>query len=365
MAYQTPFFLRKEDRELKTVKKNLIKFILTLCLLMTGFTGCSLKPGNTGLGVQNSLGKDEIFRIGNAVCTSKEYMLYLTNIQNQYEKVYGKEIWDISTESGLLRENVKQSALAKISQVKAMSLLAKNQGVSLNDEQKAMVDRAATIYYNSLSEKEKEVLKVDKDMIKDMYREYMLASLVYEQIVSTVNPEISDDEARIITVEHIFIRTYSMDGDVRRDYSDAMKGNCLEKANNLKEKASEGANFRELARQNGDLEEIEESFGMGEVDETIEEVAFSLGKGEISPVFETKDGYHILKCISTFDQKQTDENKIKLVEVRRKEAFEKSYDEFVNSLSKDLNEDLLEEIELIDDPDIKTSNFFECIDNLQ
>ena len=36
-----------------------------------------------------------------------------------------------------------------------------------------------------------------------MYGEYALAAKVYRQIVENVNPEISDDEARTITVEAI------------------------------------------------------------------------------------------------------------------------------------------------------------------
>ncbi len=38
------------------------------------------------------LGPDEVFRIGNGVCTVPEMMVYLTNTQNQYESVYGAEV---------------------------------------------------------------------------------------------------------------------------------------------------------------------------------------------------------------------------------------------------------------------------------
>ena len=62
----------------------------------------------------------------------------------------------------------------------------------------------------------------------------------------------------------------------------------------------------------------------------IEEAAFNLGTDEISGIVETEHGYHIIKCISTFDRDETDRNKIKIVEQRRKEVFNEEYSGFVD-----------------------------------
>lgn len=43
-----------------------------------------------------------------------------------------------------------------------------------------------------------------------MYREYALADKVYTFIIKDINPEVSDDEARTITVRQILIMTYSV-----------------------------------------------------------------------------------------------------------------------------------------------------------
>lgn len=42
-----------------------------------------------------------------------------------------------------------------------------------------------------------------QDLITKMYEEYALAEKVYQTIVENVNPEVSDDEARTITVDMI------------------------------------------------------------------------------------------------------------------------------------------------------------------
>ena len=81
--------------------------------------------------------------------------------------------------------------------------------------------------------------------------------------------------------------------------------------------------------------------------------------GEISKILETEYGYHIVKCINTFDREETDANKIKIVEARREEVFSKEYEEFIASQNKMINEALWEEITLVEDEEVKTSSFFD------
>lgn len=96
--------------------------------------------------------------------------------------------------------------------------------------------------------------------------------------------------------------------------------------------------------------------------QSFEEAGFGLGKGEISGVVETDYGYHIMKCISTFNKEATDANKIKIVEQRKDEAFGKEYDDFVKTLTKNLNKELWETVSFIHDDAVNTDGFFEVYD---
>ena len=87
--------------------------------------------------------KDEIFRIEEVSCSKAEIMVYLTNIQNRYESVYGSEILNTEIDGVTLEENVKETALANMAQVKAMTLLANKHGVTLTNEEKELVKEAA------------------------------------------------------------------------------------------------------------------------------------------------------------------------------------------------------------------------------
>lgn len=64
---------------------------------MALLTGCGrFDISNTKVVLTTGFDKDEIFRIETISCTVPEVMVYLTNAQNQYESVYGSEIWGAS-----------------------------------------------------------------------------------------------------------------------------------------------------------------------------------------------------------------------------------------------------------------------------
>ena len=328
------------------------------------FAACGSRDG-TRVVFTTGFGKDEVFRIEDESCKKDEIMVYLTTIQNQYESVYGEEIWNTALDGVTLEENVKETVLARIAQVKTMYLLAVDKGVELDAGETALVKQAAEEYYASLNDTEKELMGVTRDTVEKLYTEYALAEKVYAVLIKDINPEISDDEARTITVQHILLRTYTMDGAGRRvSFSETAKQATYKKACEIREMAVSGDyEFTELVSHYSEDSNITYSFGKGEMDESFESAAFLLETGEVSPVVESESGYHIIKCMSTFNREETDANKIKIVESRRKEAFGQEYDAFVETLAKNLNQPLWDGIELIHDENVTTDNFFAVYEN--
>ena len=74
--------------------------------MVTGLTACGGDDG-TKVVFTTGFGKNEVFRIGDESCSKAEIMIYLTTTQNQYENVYGTEIWNISLNGVTLEDNVK------------------------------------------------------------------------------------------------------------------------------------------------------------------------------------------------------------------------------------------------------------------
>ena len=325
---------------------------------MIVLTGCSEKK--TKIVLHTGFAKDEVFRVEEMSCSLSEMMMYLTTTQSRYEKVYGERIWETNLEGVTLEENMKDMVLAQLSQIKAMNLLAIQEQVELSTEEKSKVKEAADAFYETLSKEERKVLNADKDLIERLYREYAIANKVYYHIIKDVNPEVSDDEARTITVDHILIKTYSLDeNNQKQEFDSVQKREAFARAQEVLQKAQSGVSFDSLIATYNEDDQSQYSFRKGEMNLGFETTAFNLGKGEISDIVETEYGYHIIKCITTFNQEETDANKIVIVEKKREEVFGQRYSQFASELTKAVNEDLWTEISLIDEVEIDTSEFFD------
>ncbi len=347
------------------MKRNRLRKIAVLLLaaaILAGcLTGCKEDDGiGTKVVLTTGFDKDEIFRIESSSCTLPEIMVYLTNIQNRYESVYGTQIWSTNVNGVTLEENVKDIALAQIARIKTMNLMAEKYQVQLSEEEKAQAENAARAYYSSLNATEIEQMGVSEETIQSLYTEFALAQKVYQYTIKDINPEISDDEARTITVEHILIKTYALDGTGKKiEYTEKARQDAYQTACMVLKLARDGEDFDELIRKYSEDDKSTYSFGKGEMDQAFETAAFNLGSDEISDIVESEYGFHIIKCLTTFDKEETDANKIKIVEQRRKEAFGQEYDAYVATLTRNLNRELWDSVGFIHDDNVNTQNFFE------
>lgn len=348
-------------------KNSLYRRIAMAMLAALLVTGCQRSGETTGEAAEeptvvltSGFGRNEVFKIESMSGTLPEIMVYLVNMQEQYESVYGKEIWQRDLNGTTLAESVKDTVLANLAQVKAMNLLAQKHNVTLDEMEKQFAKEAAKEYYESLNETEIAVMQVNEEILAQMYEEYALANKVYEYIIKDINPEISDDEARTITVDYILIKTYTTDGTgAKIEYSEEDKEEARDLAEDiLRQAKEEGSDFKELVLKYSEGDKGTYSFGKGETEEGFEQAAFNLATGEISNLVETPSGFYIIKCLSTFDKDQTSANKVKIVEEKREEVFGEEYDAFAQGLTRDINEKLWESISLVDDEEVTTRQFF-------
>ncbi len=348
-----------------TIKLKKLLCIGIICTLLLPLGGCRILPrDDIRIVLTTGLTEEQVFRIDSEICSKTEYMVYLTNLQKRYEEVYGKNIWETEIPGSTMENEVKESVLRELEQIKVMKLMTGRYEVEITPEEEEKLIKVAETYFGSLSDREKEVLQVTKEDIYEMYREYLTAVKVNEHVMSGVNPEISDDEARIITVEQIGVRHYTLDKDGNRvpmDPAERMK--VYKKIKSAYDRASAGEDFGTLISEYNEVGQSKLSFGHGDVDEKYEAIAFELGQGEISEIFETEDGFFLVKCISTFDAEETAKNKEKIRERYKEEAFEAEYTSYLNKVTEEINEELWPELTILRDEDITTDTFFRTFDN--
>ena len=276
-------------------------------------------------------------------------LVYLVNAAKRYDAIFqgtDPEAFAFD-ETGGLTETIRESTLALAGQIKAMQLLAEETGILPEAEELEKCAACAAAYYATLTEADLIALDhVSQETIRAMYEEILVATRVYEYAVRDVNPEISDDEARTITVEVLRIG--------KRDNP----ASALALAQEAQKMLEDGEDFAAVQPLYNESETERLTFGTGETEDFPEEEAFSLETGEVSGILETESSYYILRCVSAFDRQATRANKERIVRMRRNEAFGELYDAFVEGLPVQLNTGAWEALEIPDGEDL-TSGFWD------
>lgn len=352
-----------QNKKATVLKETIMAVTMALAVLVpVTLTGCGNNK-KTEIVLTTDFEEGEVFRIETSSCMLPEIMVYLVNSENQYDRIFGSEIWQVPVGDKTMEQEYKETIIARIAQIKVMNLLAPQYEAELDREDEAKVKAAAKEYFETLNPDEIELLGVDEDIIFQLYYEFAVADKLYHVITDEVNPEISDDEARTITVKSILVKTYSTDEAGNRiEYTESQKQAVYARMQEAVQKLGEGTDFDVLAADyNEDVQE-EYSFGRGVMPEAFETAAFNLETDEVSDIIETEYGYHLLKCISTFNKEETDANKIGIVKQRKQEAFNQVYDAFVTTLTSNLNAPLWESVTYQKKESITTTSFFDIYD---
>ena len=325
------------------MKRKLVTLCLALALLSSSLTGCTI--GDTEIVLNtNSVGRRQIFSINGDKCTREEALLYLCNYQNIYGYAFGLNLWEQDTakleEGQTLEEYVKDVTLAELANIMCMSQLAEQQEISLTAEELDKVAKAAEEYYASLNKEERSYIGIDKNELKKFYEKYAIAQKLYNTLTQGVNEEVSDDEARVMRVQQIFVKSQ-------------------EKALLVQKKLENKEKFDSLASTYNEASVIEKNLARGELPKEVDDVVFHLDDGETSKMITTEKGYYFIKCLNKFDEELTEENKDNIIVKRRKEQFDDKFLAFIEKSQFELNERVWEEIKVDTSGNIKTSSFFE------
>lgn len=333
------------------LKKRIFGVLLLLCVggVMTGCGKGKVRMASAEIIFTGTLSENEVFRIEEEVCTLAQAKVFLVNEKNQYESSFGAELWKQKLDGQTFEDYIRSMAQDQLAQIKAMVLLAKREQVILEESEEEKVEKAAEIYFSSLTEEEIEILQVTQEEIRQFYEDYCLADKIYQKLTSQVEEEISDSEARVIVVQHIF---FEADNDKKSE--DQLRDRLLE----LKRQAEEGSSFSSLAAEYSEDPTIEYSFGRGEMEEAFEEAAFALSVGEISDVVETSSGYHLIYCVNDYDVEKTTTNKVTIMEKRKQAAFDRVYQEFAAGLVSEMNEKAWNKIRFDELAPVTTKSLF-------
>ena len=186
-------------------------------------------------------------------------------------------------------------------------------------------------------------MDVHEPDILEAYETYALAEKLYQTLTQGVEEEVSDDEARVIRVQQIYV-------------SDEQTAKKVQKLLN------DGDDFASIAGTYNEKGKVETTVARGDYPQDVENIAFNLDNDAQSDMIVTDDGYYFVKCLNKFEEQLTQDNKSNIRIKREKEQFEDTYQDFVDSSTFELNEALWSSITLDDTSDIQTDSFFDVYD---
>lgn len=313
---------------------------LALGCAMTLFTGCQIGKTKFVWREEKKISPKYLFSLDNVTCDLKQAKIYLCNYRNLYGNAYGIDLWQYDFGERSLEQYVKDVTLQQLSRIVCMNLLAEQMNVVLTEEELDLVFNAAREYYRSLTEEELAYMEVRESDISTAYRQYALAKKLYDNLTEGIDEEVSDDEARVIFVQQIYVT----------DQADVAK---------IEEKLEAGDSFMAVASTYSLADEIEIYVARDEFPQEVENIAFNLDNGAVSECIMADDGYYFIKCISKLEEEQTEENKDNIRMKRRIAQFDKVYQDFMESKEFELNTEMWERVRLEDLSNVETDSFFE------
>lgn len=322
-------------------RKRVMAVIFAACMVSTVLTGC--RVGDTEIRIEGRQLNNQrtIFEVNDYKCSIKQAKLYLCNYRNLYGEAYGQDLWQDNDQE--LEAYVKDVTIQELSHIVCMELLAREQGMSLTEEEQKQMQAAAKAYYDSLKEEEISYMDISEKDVEEAYMQYALAQKLYDSLTEDNNEEISDDEALVIRVQQICVK----DKDT---------------ADSIQQRLAAGEEFSAIAGAYSKSGEIEKTVARGDYPQEVENIAFNLEDNEVSDMVEADGSYYFIKCISKFEEELTELNKEKIRINREKEQFEDSYQSFVDASSFRMNEELWKKVSLQDTSYITTDSFFEVFE---
>lgn len=320
----------------------------------------AIKLTNIQIEFTGVISSNLLFKVGGRGCELSEGQIYLANTVHAYEQLYGKELFEQDF-GGVDGETFfKENVVSRLSKVKAMNNLAEKWEVSLSKEEKAAAKEAAAAYLSELGEKKAQKLGVTEKLLVKMYEEYARAKKAYKFFTEGSHAEVSEDEARVIVVWHIYFKTYDLDekGEIV-SFSKAEKSRVYGEAQEVLNQLQAGADFSEMAEKYSDDSVMEYTIGRGEMPKEFDETAFELEAGEMGGLVQTPYGFHIIKCILDFEERETALNKKQLLEKKQNEELEKIYEEYTKKHKVEVNTDKWEKVTLESMEELETGSFFD------
>ncbi len=307
--------------------KRVVNILFVIVMIASMFAGCDQK-----IVITTGFKEGELVKMSGQIVELDEALILILGSKASYDKGLNEEFWTIEYDGKSMTEYLLEKVKEELININMLAMFAESKNISLSKEEQNNIKTAVEIYMSSTDEKIRNNYDIDYDQVKNLMEKIVLSQKVYDEIVNDYNVEISDEEARVMYVNYI--------------YMDADNEKAKDIANEILNKVNSGNDLKTVSESYDYASYAEEYISRNDFEKETSDVIFKLKTSEVSSILEEDGRLYIIKCINHYDETMTNANKNILIEDKKTEEFNKEYVPFEKGIDVEFNSELWETIDL-------------------
>ncbi len=323
-----------------TEKRRAFAVSVIMLLVIMLLPGCGLKEiaeddeGTTGMAqLTVDFQDDTVFTVADSRVSRTEWYLYALPKISEAESMYGKDIWKyvVDNEGRTMAEALREEVKNHIIYIKIVCLQADRLGVSLNEDDQMDINIQTDEFLNKLTPDQMRKYCITPEIVKGIYADNILAMKVYENLTLNMDTNIPDSEVRHMVLEYCMVnKSYENEDGEFVDYTDEELARIRADLQSFADSAASDPSITRLSETGNEKYNVTEL--VADYSELVEklpgqipDIAFNLRQDEIIGVYETDDALFVLDCVERTNQVMTDAARVRKIEEKQTELFEREY----------------------------------------
>lgn len=302
---------------------------LVLLLLVAMITGCTPQTTETA----TELTEETLALVNGKSIAISEYESSFALVEKSYDDLYGENIWTQDINGKTVKQIIKDEIINTLIVEKLIQEYVATTDFSIDEEK---VTEVYTDFQEAIIEEaDLQTFYTENNLDETFFREQIRTQLIVEEFRRLVTEDVKEDDTKLQELYASYsIQVNASHILVEEDALAKLVVEKIEAGEDFAELASTYSKDPGSAANGGSLG----YFPRGVMVPEFEEVAFSLGVGEVSGLVESQFGYHIIKV--------EDVQTVKDIEDGGAAEEEVTYykDLIVNNLSEDAYNAKLDEL---------------------
>ena len=321
--------------------KRLAALVLAGAMCITSLVGCGVKPNETAA----TLGDTQVTAgLVNFVC-----MYQKATIDDTYAAYFGEDFWDqdLYGYGTTMEEDLKSSIMNMLHELYAVEAHMADYNVTLTDEEKAAITKAAQAFMAANSEEAIKEMGATEEYVTEMLTLYTIQAKVYDAVIVDTDRNVSDEDANMRGITLVQIDTtgkYDDKGNYVKYTDDQKKAVKTAAEKILTESSSVG--LTAAAKTNG-YTASETAYNKKDttIDKTLLAALNELKEGETSKLIETTSYIYIAKIEKDLDTKATEQNREDIIAERESKLYSDKLKEWQKEDGWKVNESVVAKID--------------------